>query len=248
MEFTKLHWIRTRDGSPTLWHNDEGAAFRSQKGAFTESLCAFVKPALKHLCEGRDSESQTVGVEVVEFGLGPGTNWALWSLSEELLLRAKTLPISSPSNYWAIERDTESFEMGYQAWTENSELLARFVSEEWGHELSKDAVPKILESARKRLRIVSSWDALERERTIPSATETIWFHDPFGFDVNPSAYQPEQLAKVRSAMGERGRGFSYACNVPFQKALRASGFDLCTPETANSGLKRERLEFWPLVD
>jgi tRNA U34 5-methylaminomethyl-2-thiouridine-forming methyltransferase MnmC len=225
MDFKKFNWIRTRDGSPTLWHNDEGAAFRSQKGAFTESLCAFVRPALEHLLKHPRPQ-----IQVVEFGLGPGTNWALWQLSTAALgLR--------PSLYTAIEKDAESFEIGFDTWCENVSLLARFVAEEWELPLTEEEALQTLQEARTQLQIIRSLDELPH-------TADVWLHDPFGYDVNPSAYQEESLKKIFEKMHPEARGYSYACNVPFQKALRACGFELDTPETGNFTLKRERLEFW----
>jgi len=236
MDFQRFNWIRTRDGSPTLWHNGEGAAFRSQKGAFTESLCAFVRPALETLIPQAPRKAR-----VVEFGLGPGTNWALWHLSARALT-SKGAQITS--SYVAIERECESFEIGYASWLENIALLTRFVSAEWDTEISESEGLETLQHARERLRIVSSLEELERERH-DAAPADVWFHDPFGFDINPSAYQPEQLKKVLGLLAPEARAYSYACNTPFQKALKASGFELRTPETGNSSLKRERLEFWP---
>jgi tRNA U34 5-methylaminomethyl-2-thiouridine-forming methyltransferase MnmC len=236
MDFKKFNWIRTRDGSPTLWHNGEGAAFRSQKGAFTESLCAFVRPALE--------TARALGareLRVVEFGLGPGTNWALWHLSALALSKAGT-PLTS--SYSAIEKDPESFELGYALWLESLPLLASFVSAEWDTEITESEVRLTLEEARTKLRTVSSLEELI-SKPLESTPADLWFHDPFGFDINPSAYQVEQLTKLRGLMAPTGRAYSYACNSPFQKALRASGFDVATPETGNMGLKRERLEFWP---
>jgi tRNA U34 5-methylaminomethyl-2-thiouridine-forming methyltransferase MnmC len=236
MDFKKFNWIRTRDGSPTLWHNGEGAAFRSQKGAFTESLCAFVRPALEF---HRDNAPQ--GLRVVEFGLGPGTNWALWHLSA-LALSKTGSPLTS--SYTAIEKDPESFELGYALWLEQLPLLTSFISAEWDSEISETEARLSLEAARKSLRIVSSLEELV-VKPLESVPADVWFHDPFGFDINPSAYQSEQLTKLRGLMAPSSRAYSYACNSPFQKALRASGFDVATPETGNMGLKRERLEFWP---
>lgn len=236
MNFKKFNWIRTRDGSPTLWHNGEGAAFRSQKGAFTESLCAFVRPALESW-----REKSPLELRVVEFGLGPGTNWALWHLSSLALSKAGT-PLKS--SYTAIEKDPESFDLGYAVWLENLPLLASFVSAEWDSEITDREARLTLEEARKKIRIVSSLEELVA-KPLHSAPADLWFHDPFGFDINPSAYQTEQLTKIHGLMAPTGRAYSYACNSPFQKALRASGFDVATPETGNMGLKRERLEFWP---
>lgn len=238
MRFDRFHWIRTRDGSPTLYDNDEGAAFRSQKGAFTESLCVFVRPALEHLLRSTTSRR----VEVVEFGLGPGTNWALWQLSVHVLReKASAFPVLE-HGYTAIEKEPLSFELGFAAWTENPKLLASFVGAEWEAEISEQEVLDVLQGACERLRVVASLEALAGE----AATRAdIWFHDPFGFDVNPTAYQRAELERIRALMSPWGRGFSYACNAPFQKTLRASGFDVAAPRTGNAGLKRERLEFWP---
>lgn len=237
MDFQKFNWIRTRDGSPTLWHNGEGAAFRSQKGAFTESLCAFVRPALENLIPQAPHNSQ-----VVEFGLGPGTNWAIWTLSEWALKKRGT---ELTSDYTAIEKDSDSFEIGFQSWIENIGLLTSFVAAEWDvPTLSETEAVEVLREARRELRIVASLEALVASGGTVVPTD-VWFHDPFGFDINPSAYQSEELTKVRGLLAPHAKAYTYACNSPFQKALKASGFAVSTLETGNAGLKRERLEFWP---
>ena len=73
-------WIKTRDGSPTLWSNEISEPFRSTKGAFSESWLAFVRPALQAARAQR-----LTNVELGEFGLGPGTNWLIWSVAARLL-------------------------------------------------------------------------------------------------------------------------------------------------------------------
>jgi tRNA U34 5-methylaminomethyl-2-thiouridine-forming methyltransferase MnmC len=241
MDFQKFNWIRTRDGSPTLWHNGEGAAFRSQKGAFTESLCAFVRPAIEDLHKRAPVEAR-----VVEFGLGPGTNWALWNLSL-MTLQRKGLEISS--HYTAIEKDPESFDLGLSSWLEDIGLLTSFIASEWdADEIPAEEARAFLKNAKTLLRVVPSLDSLISSPA-SSLPADVWFHDPFGFDINPSAYQSTELSRVRELLAPEGRAYSYACNTPFQKALKASGFDVSTLETGNTGLKRERLEFWPaLID
>jgi tRNA U34 5-methylaminomethyl-2-thiouridine-forming methyltransferase MnmC len=234
MDFSKFTWIRTRDGSPTLWHNEEGASFRSQKGAFTESFHVFVSPALQHL--QRHPSSKTF--ELIEFGLGLGTNWCLWTLAS----RALGLDV----NYTAIERDLQSFEIGYAHWLENSAFPANFVGSELNLEISSDDAHRWLEEARRKIKVVPSVDRLLSElETGHHKQADLWFHDPFGFDVNPSAYQEEQLRKLLPLFAPKARAFSYACNSPFQKALKAAGFEPGTYASGEHGLKRERLEFWP---
>jgi len=238
MDFSKFTWIRTRDGSPTLWHNEEGASFRSQKGAFTESFHVFVAPALRHLQALVDQGKieKSAPIQLIEFGLGLGTNWCLWSLAS----RALGLNV----NYTAVERESQSFKMGFAHWIETPNFPATFVGSELNLEISEEESRLWLEEARSKLNVVASIDKLLS--TIDSKEQEpadIWFHDPFGFDVNPSAYQEEYLRKLIPAFAPNGKALSYACNSPFQKALEAAGFAPQTHASGVHGLKRERLEF-----
>lgn len=236
MDFSKFTWIRTRDGSPTLWHNEEGASFRSQKGAFTESFHVFVMPALRYLKESKDNHH--LPIQLIEFGLGLGTNWCLWTLASKAL--------GLDVNYSAIERESQSFDMGYSHWHENPGLPANFIASELNIEIKTDQAQSWLEEARIKLNVISSLDKLILEiETKQHPTADVWFHDPFGFDVNPSAYQSEQLRKLCTLISPKGRAFTYACNSPFQKALMEAGLESTTHASGIHGLKRERLEFWP---
>src|SRR6187402_755100 len=109
----KYVWIRTQDGSPTLWNNDLGEPFRSVKGAFQESLIVFVKPAIEFaqslVAAGKKE------IIVGEFGLGAGTNWVFFSLLAQ--------HYRIPFRYFAIERDTEAFRMACEKWIAEEALL-----------------------------------------------------------------------------------------------------------------------------
>jgi hypothetical protein len=231
MDFKKYTWIRTRDGSPTLWSNAESASFRSQKGAFTESWKVFVEPALRR-CQtlaGRQEapERWTVG----EFGLGPGTNWMLWTLAAA----AHGLETS----HFAVEREADSFTEGLTQWMRGAGEIAAFLSQQ-GLAGDEKAVRERLESAALRLRIYPS---LELALAAGESAD-LWFHDPFGFDLNPEAYGPEMLSACSKLWKARAWGASYACNRAFQRhLLEVAGLGVFLEDAAQDGLKRERLEF-----
>lgn len=221
-------WIQTRDGSPTLWHNELGESFRSVKGAFTESWTVFVEPALKNC-----SESPSV-IQVGEFGLGAGTNWALWTLA----CAHRGLSFE----YTAIERDLKSFEAGRARWIEQASFLEAFLRKKSitldtiriAEILSTASVPRVFASLDETL-----GDTSNRQRF------RVWFHDPFGFDVNPDGYSRETLSKCAQLWAPVFWGGSYACNRHFKEALESlrPAPHIEVASTGDSGLKRERLEF-----
>lgn len=219
-------WIQTRDGSPTLWNNELGESFRSVKGAFTESWAAFVEPALAWVAREKPGQAVTVG----EFGLGPGTNWVLWNLAF-----ARLHP-ELPRPYFAIEKDSTSFDMGVAEWKARSADLASFLSTK-GAALDVSGVERLLGSF-ERPRIFASLEAARGQRA------DVWFHDPFGFDVNPEGYTPESFALCRELWRERGWGGSYACRRQLRETLEGMpGVEPKVVPTGGEGLKRERLEF-----
>ncbi len=234
-------WIRTRDGSPTLFHNEEGAAFRSQNGAFTESYHVFVKPALEFCTTQSTNKAQNESLKVLEFGLGPGTNWLLWSL------------LSKNFEYHVIEKDLRSFELGFDHWMNAAPEIAAMISKatSLNIQLAPEEIKEQLISSKERLKIFASLEdclAHSHNTSTPNNLYDLCFFDPFGFDVNPEAYSVESLAKLKCVMNPQSRIFSYACNSRFQKSLKDSGFDLVTPFSGSAQLKRERIEFWPKED
>lgn len=234
-KFEDFTWIKTRDGSPTLWSNIDGAAFRSQKGAFTESFHIFIQPALAQ------QEKLGAPVSVLELGLGPGTNWLLWTLLGNSL-NGGSSEGTTDSAYIAIERDPRSFEAAFPLWVKQASELASMVESILGLECKKtpDEIQELLYNSRENMKIVADIKDIEGAHT-----RDICFFDPFGYDVNPEAYQVPYLTQLHKLLKPDSLALSYACNSKFQHSLKESGFDLRTPFSGSEKLKRERIEFWP---
>jgi hypothetical protein len=216
----ELIWIKTRDGSPTLWNNTLGESYRSVKGAFTESLVAFVRPALAWAKAPMSAAKSSI--QLVEFGLGAGTNWVLFSML------AKSLSLEH--SYCAIERDLSSFKMGLKQWRQKESELQQLLQVQ----VSIDEL--------QAPRVFSSVEAAQDANIVAQ----LWFHDPFGFDVNPDGYSAETLKQCASLWHPTHFwGGSYACNSQFQKTLQSLDrtLNVSTHNTQAQGLKRERLEF-----
>lgn len=224
-------WIQTRDGSPTLWHNELGESFRSVKGAFTESWVAFNEPALRHARVNSHGR-----VRVGEFGLGAGTNWTLWTLAATVL--------GMDFEYTAIERDLSAFRIGMERWRAQTPTLASFLRERLRDfapslEVTDEFVARALTQAEEP-RVYPSLEAA----CSASASFDIWFHDPFGYDVNPEGYAPETLALCHQMWAPGLWGGSYACNRRFREALETlEGVRARVMDTGAPPLKRERMEF-----
>ena len=216
-------WLQSRDGSPTLWHNQLAEPFRSTKGAFSESWLAFVKPALAAV--KTDGSSLVVG----EFGLGAGTNWLIWSLATQYY--------NIPFNYYVIEKDTRSFELALHKWKDSRQLLQDFFAK---HGLALNLYESFLESFTKPVIFHSLAKAQGQ------FLADIWFHDPFGFDVNPEGYSEDTLKLCKNLWKTPCHGFSYACNRRFQDALGRNGVSsIKVCKTGAPKLKKSRLE-WSL--
>lgn len=230
MDSPKFTWIQTRDGSPTLWSNELGESFRSVKGAFTESWAAFVEPSLNYLKSKNlsDSPSLTVG----EFGLGPGTNWLIWSLARDI----QHMPQAA---YFVIESHPESFELGLLRWQTQAETLSTFFSDR-GLKVTPAKIQELLSKiARPEI-----FDSLESAR-VSAKKADLWFHDPFGFDVNPDGYSPQTLSAIASLLHPHFFACSYACNKNFKLSIEAiEGAQTSIKSFKPYDLKRERLEFY----
>lgn len=227
---TKSHapwiWIRTRDGSPTLWDEDLAESFRSTRGAFTESLEVFVIPAFL------ERPAVTAPLNVLEFGLGAGTNW----LFAQLLARG----LNAPLEYLAVERNAKAFTMACDRWVADLPQAAIFMRDRLA----------MREIQLKDFKIEMNFQNFALPTILPGlpmgqaqAKADVLFFDPFGFDVNPDAYSPEVLKALKPCLKPNARILSYACNKQFVRSLESvfPGIQISMLDTSKSGLKRERL-------
>jgi tRNA U34 5-methylaminomethyl-2-thiouridine-forming methyltransferase MnmC len=222
----ELLWLKTRDGSPTLWSNELGESFRSLRGAFTESYWAFVRPALERATEHLGNPFATL--EIGEFGLGVGTNWLLWSL----FAKARQIPF----RYSALEKERLHFDLGLEKWKDEISILQTFMAK-FEIELSVPQILEVLENPQ--IQIYASMD----EMLLSNARFDIWFHDPFGAEVNPEGYTPTTLEKLSAHWNPQVFGVSYACNRGFQDGLRMLGMEVIVKDFEEPIGKRSRLEF-----
>lgn len=228
-------WIQTRDGSPTLWHNDLAESYRSVKGAFTEAFKVFAEAGLQKV-----QDYKWHNVQVGEFGLGAGTNWLLWSLAA----RAKGIKF----HYWAIEHDTEAFSLGLQEWPKCAralcDLFKRYPAQ-FSNEYLSGLTPDFLREEILNLKAPTVFANINAALAAQPSQAQIWFHDPFGYEVNPDGYHLETLKSLEPLWAPQFFACSYACNRYFQQSLmQIPGMQTQRRFSGEHGLKRESLEFF----
>lgn len=224
---SKYVWIRTQDGSPTLWNNDIGEPFRSVKGAFHESLIVFVKPAIEF---AKKLHAENKQITVGEFGLGAGTNWVFFSVI------AKYFKI--PFKYFAVEKDTDAFEMAKIKWKEEKVFLKKKIEEHLDLKIEMQ-LDDLVEP-----KIFASLEEFTTGLNDQGLKNNIWFHDPFGSGVNPDGYSDATLSLCSESWGKPFIGLSYACNGAFQKSLKSIGLETAVVELKSPPLKKEALQFF----
>ncbi len=225
---SRFVWIKTQDGSPTLWNNDIGEPYRSVKGAFHESLLVFVKPALEFAQKiYKENPRELI---VGEFGLGAGTNWIFFS--------ALATALGIPFRYYAIEKDRGSFDLALKKWSSEKTLLEENIQKHLGHSVKIDI------TQLKAPEIFLSLEEFTNTFRTKAIRCNIWFHDPFGSGVNPEGYSEETLKLCSQNWASTFIGLSYACNGAFQRALKSNGASTQVVELNSPPLKKESLVFY----
>jgi hypothetical protein len=231
----KYVWIQTRDQSPTLWSHSLGEAFRSVRGAFTESWNVFVQPGLVYQLKSNRWQRT---IRVGEFGLGAGTNWLFWNVA--------CLSLGLKFEYYAIEKDTDAFFEGSKKWLTQKEKVMSTVQES----LSKISIEFCLPLKNvdfekfEKPKIFESVESLVKNQELNKKSD-LWFHDPFGYDVNPEGYSVETLKQCAKLWNPEGCwGGSFACNKKFIASLsQVENIEIKVAATQIDLLKRDRLEF-----
>jgi len=220
-----LIWLKTRDGSSTLWDNELSEPYRSLRGAFTESFEAYVAPMLDHIDEINIKGTLNIG----EFGLGPGTNFIL----SQAFLQALCPDLKI--NYFVVERNPNIFLESMDHWKQEETQISEFV-------MSKTGIDKSFStSSFEDPTILADFDSFIAQET---PLLDVWYHDPFGIDVNPEGYHAELFQALYPKLNSNVIGLSYACNRKFKSSLEKANFEHQTPKMVARHMNRDRIEFF----
>jgi tRNA U34 5-methylaminomethyl-2-thiouridine-forming methyltransferase MnmC len=180
----------------------------------------FVKPALEYI-QKNNIKNPVIG----EFGLGTGTNWLLFNLLAPIF--------DIEHSYFAIEKNNTPFFESQKKWGAETALIEKIIEDIFKKKISLSF------SALKNPQIFSSLQDVSIKKKA-----NIWFHDPFGFSVNPDGYTEETLIKCEDFWASQFLGLSYACNSNFQRVLKSRNLNRVESiDVQSPPLKKERLEF-----
>ncbi len=199
--------VRTLDGSNTLADPRSGELLRSRNGAASESYHVFLRAT--GVLERFEQRRST---RVLEIGFGTGLS-ALLTLDEAQRAQVALEFIS-------VERDLVAAPLLRQL--EHRTLLT--------HPDLADAVYAALERGERdiephpstRLRLIEG-DA--RSVELPERCDAVYL-DPFSPEVNPDAWTPGFLARLRDALAPGGRLATYCAKGDVRRTLLALGFEV----------------------
>ena len=190
----------TADGTPTLYHPRYREAYHPRQGALLQARRLYVEKTLTHLHPAP---------RVLEVGFGLGVNFR--AALESALARGVRL------RYLAVEKEPLP-----------REVLLRLALP---LPRAEGVFAEILK-AWPAERFAGPWGELRllfgdiREVALPRAWATAVFLDPFSPKVNPEAWEPPVLQRLRQALRPRGRLATYSAQGAFRRALQGAGFSV----------------------
>lgn len=202
----KRSWVKTNDGSPSLYVPELKQNYHSQHGALQESRHVFLKSGLQQLAEKR-------AIRILEIGFGTGIN-ALLSHLEKPSAQQKILyhglekyPLTEDewkAIYWPELFDKQpQYHVFYQAlhqanWSEKIELDPNF-------ELLKEKID--LRSFLPR----------------PNYYDLIYF-DAFSPEAQPDLWTESIFKTLHTGLQEQGLLVTYCVKGVVRRAMQAAGF------------------------
>ena len=189
---------RCKDGSFSLWSEDYGQAFHSERGAIQEAQDTFLAPA------GLERFAPGSTLRVLELCVGTGTNTAV--LLEACQQRQLQL------QWWGLELDPQPLQLALadqrfqQQWRHHTveALKQRTASIHWG-------------DARQTLRGLQSQLVGRCDLVI---------HDAFSPGVCPQLWSLEFLALVSQCLAPQGRLTTYCSAAAVRQSLLTHGLQL----------------------
>lgn len=216
-----MEFVKTADGSKTLYHDQVGEHYHSKHGAQQESIHVFLNTGLRYWLDKESAQSASI----LEIGFGTGLNF---------LLTADYCSKNNVNlNYIGIEAYPLKPELIVQSEYNqyvNTEIWDQFV-ENYANALeSKLSFNELIQLEILHQKVM---DFQSEERF-----EVIYF-DAFAEIHQPEMWTPETLAHVCQFLRPGGVFVTYAITGNLKRAMKALGFSI--EKAAGAPGKREML-------
>lgn len=203
-----MEFVKTADGSKTLYHEVVGEHYHSKHGAHQESVHVFLNTGLRYWLEKEASNSASV----LEIGFGTGLNFLM------------------TADYCQKNQISLNY-VGIEAFPLSQELIQQ---SEYGNYVSDLIWESFIEKYPKA--IDSKFNLLDSIKFEVAHQKVMDFHSDELFDViyfdafaeihQPEMWAPETLAHVCQFLKSGGVFVTYAITGNLKRAMKALGFSI----------------------
>lgn len=199
-------FVRTADGSLTLYVPQWDEHYHSIHGAMQESMHVFIRAGLEHAAAGRDHTS------ILEVGFGTGLNaWltALWTLEQD-----RHIHYTGLEAYPLTEAEVGHLADEMDVPPQHLELFKSIHAASWGSE-----------SMIADRFALFKWKGLLQEWEPDRKYDLVYF-DAFAPSAQPELWTEEVFRKLFDCTHEGGILVTYCAKGAVRRAMQAAGWEV----------------------
>ncbi|MFD1164598.1 tRNA (5-methylaminomethyl-2-thiouridine)(34)-methyltransferase MnmD [Sphingobacterium daejeonense] len=216
-----MEFVKTADGSKTLYHDQVGEHYHSKHGAQQESIHVFLNTGLRYWLDKDSSQSASI----LEIGFGTGLNFLL------------------TADYCSKNNVNLNY-IGIEAYPLKPELI---VQSEYNQYVNTEIWDQFVENYANALESKLSFNELiqleiAHQKVMDFQSEErfdVIYFDAFAEIHQPEMWTPETLAHVCQFLRPGGVFVTYAITGNLKRAMKALGFSI--EKAAGAPGKREML-------
>ena len=203
-----MEFVKTADGSKTLYHDQVGEHYHSKHGAQQESIHVFLNTGLRYWLDKESAQSASI----LEIGFGTGLNFLL------------------TADYWSKNNINLNY-IGIEAYPLKPELI---VQSEYNQYVNPEIWNLFVENYAKALESKLSFNELiqleiAHQKVMDFQSEErfdVIYFDAFAEIHQPEMWTPETLAHVCQFLSPGGVFVTYAITGNLKRAMKALGFSI----------------------
>ncbi|VTP90982.1 tRNA (5-methylaminomethyl-2-thiouridine)(34)-methyltransferase MnmD [Sphingobacterium daejeonense] len=203
-----MEFVKTADGSKTLYHDQVGEHYHSKHGAQQESIHVFLNTGLRYWLDKESSQSASI----LEIGFGTGLNFLL------------------TADYCSKNNVNLNY-IGIEAYPLKPELI---VQSEYNQYVNTEIWDQFVENYAKALESKLSFNELiqleiAHQKVMDFQSEErfdVIYFDAFAEIHQPEMWTPETLAHVCQFLRPGGVFVTYAITGNLKRAMKALGFSI----------------------
>ncbi len=203
-----MEFVKTADGSKTLYHDQVGEHYHSKHGAQQESIHVFLNTGLRYWLDKESSQSASI----LEIGFGTGLNFLL------------------TADYCSKNNVNLNY-IGIEAYPLKPELI---VQSEYNQYVNTEIWDQFVENYANALKSKLSFNELiqleiAHQKVMDFQSEErfdVIYFDAFAEIHQPEMWTPETLAHVCQFLRPGGVFVTYAITGNLKRAMKALGFSI----------------------